>query len=155
MSCPGMRWRSTDGDSLPVRTPTSHCVRTSQFQGNHGASVKRNHIQMVRQAGNTFAKVTSVSWFPKVRHGQVSVAPLLLWTPSRSISWWQKKRSTDLQRTLKEREMSKIVAIMSMPLDGYVADPNEGAAEVNPTTIAGAGDRHARYSAHDATRDNG
>src|ERR1044071_5351823 len=30
----------------------------------------------------------------------------------------------------QERAMSKVVAIMSMSLDGYVADPNDGVAEV-------------------------
>src|SRR5689334_9112966 len=30
----------------------------------------------------------------------------------------------------KDRAMSKVVAIMSMSLDGYVADPNDGVAEV-------------------------
>src|SRR6266540_843392 len=36
------------------------------------------------------------------------------------------------ERTLKERNiaMSKVVAIMSMALDGYVADLNDGVAEV-------------------------
>ena len=39
-----------------------------------------------------------------------------------------------------EHAMSKVVAIMSMSLDGYVADGNDGVAEVfvgNPTVIQG------------------
>jgi hypothetical protein len=53
--------------------------------------------------------------------------------------------------------MSKVIAIMSMSLDGYVADRNDGVGEVfdhlagrpsvlgNPTVIAGVGVTHLRY----------
>ena len=52
--------------------------------------------------------------------------------------------------------MSKVVAIMSMSLDGYVADLTDGVAEVfdlagtpallgHPTVIPGVGVTHLRY----------
>src|ERR1043166_9381552 len=40
------------------------------------------------------------------------------------------RRVTAVFRLRTERAMSKVVAIMSMSLDGYVADPNDGVAEV-------------------------
>lgn len=39
---------------------------------------------------------------------------------------------TAVSTTRKEHVMSKVVAIMSMSLDGYVADLNDGVAEVFP-----------------------
>ena len=45
--------------------------------------------------------------------------------------------------------MSKVVAIMSMSLDGFVADRNDGVAEVFDwyfNLIAGTGVTHLRYA---------
>ena len=42
--------------------------------------------------------------------------------------------------------MSKVVAIMSKSLDGYVADLNDGVVVLdNPTVIRGVGVTHLRY----------
>ena len=48
------------------------------------------------------------------------------------MSWRRagKWRRFCVARKVKELEMSKVVAIMSMSLDGYVADLNDGVAEV-------------------------
>ncbi len=48
--------------------------------------------------------------------------------------------------------MSKVLAIMSMSLDVFVADRNDGTPAVpgNPTVISGVGVTHLRYTARKA-----
>ena len=61
------------------------------------------------------------------------------------------ERSLHLERNIA---MSKVVAIMSMSLDGYVADPNDGVAEVFDWYIdlGGRRDPHRRLGPHDVQR---
>ena len=59
-------------------------------------------------------------------------------------------RSANIDRP-KERAMSKLVAIMSMSLDGYVADLNDGVAEVFDWyfTSGDVENPHRRFEPHD------
>ena len=47
--------------------------------------------------------------------------------------------------------MTKVVAIMSMSLDGYVADANDGVTEVPRLVLLGR--RRSPYSEHDIRHD--